>query len=332
MDESQRIGIGAARTAAREDAAADARRTEAQSMDAVLMIRPARFASNPETHASNRFQAPRAAAPEAAAAARAEHDGLAAALARAGIDVHVFEGRASPVCPDEVFPNNWLSCHADGAVVLYPMLAPNRRLERRLELVDALAQRGFAIDRVIDLSGLEQDERFLEGTGSLVLDRAHRIAYAARSPRTHEEAVAIFAERLGYDTVLFDARDMGGHAIYHTNVLMSVGTRFAIVCAEAIDERERSDVLERLASTGKEIVEIGYAELAAFAGNLLELRGAHGPVIALSRRALDSLDARTRRALERHGELVAAPVHTIETLGGGSVRCMLCEVALPRRE
>jgi len=300
------------------------------------MIRPRRFGSNVETLASNRFQSPgRDHAGEAAAgleaAACAEADALANALSRAGVTVHVFEGQNACVCPDEVFPNNWISSHADGTLVLYPMMAPSRRLERRTDIVDALRGFGYRVRRVVDLAELEAHGVFLEGTGSLVLDRRQRIAYACSSPRTSPEAVEIYAERLGYEAVPFDARDRAGHPIYHTNVLMSVGTAFAVVCAEAIrDERDRRRVLQRLSESGKEVIDIGFEQLRAFAGNLLELRGARGPVITLSERALASLRADQQRALSAHGELVPSAVDTIETYGGGSVRCMLAEVHLPR--
>lgn len=305
---------------------------EPQTARAVLMIRPAHFGANPETAATNRFQTAPGETGDAAvaAAARAELDALARTLERSGIHVHVLPGRDTPVCPDEVFPNNWFSTHADGTLVRYPMHAPSRRLERRDDLVETLREAGYTVRRTIDLAGLEARGRFLEGTGSLVLDRAARIAFACASARTSPEAVHVFCERLGYAPVIFDAADRDGHAIYHTNVMMSVGSRFALVCVAAIRARDaRRRVLDALGRTGKRIIEIGYPQLEAFAGNLLELRGRTGPVIALSQRALDSLEPAQRRALEQHGALAPAPIDTIETLGGGSVRCMLAEIHLP---
>src|SRR5690606_16874834 len=213
-----------------------------QAAPAVLLIRPAHFGTNGETTASNRFQDPHGietGAPSTASAARAELDALAGALERAGVRVHVLEGRETPVCPDEVFPNNWLSTHADGTLVLYPMMAPSRRLERRPEIRDELERRGYAVRGTVDLTGLEARERFLEGTGSLVLDRTHRLAFACVSPRTSPEAVRELCDRLGYEPITFDARDRDGVPIYHTNVMMSVGTEFAVICGEAI--RETSD-------------------------------------------------------------------------------------------
>lgn len=303
-----------------------------QSAPAVLLIRPHRFASNVETRASNRFQSSAPQRPEVAAAARAELDALAAALTRAGIAVHVIEGRSDCDAPDEVFPNNWISTHPDGTVVLYPMMAESRRRERRRDIVDALRDRwGYRVRRIADLSTLERCGHFLEGTGSLVLDRLRHVAYACLSPRTTRAGLAAFAESLDYEVVAFDAADADGHAIYHTNVMLSVGTRFAVVCSGAIaDRHDRVAVLERLESTGRDIVDISSSQMAAFAANLLELAGRGGPVIALSTSALGALDDSQRRTLERHGELVAVDVSTIETAGGGSVRCMLAEVHLPQ--
>jgi len=312
--------------------------SEAQAARAVVMIRPAHFAANPETAASNRFQATsdaaRAGTDDAgiAAAALAEFDALAEALARAGIRVHVLPGRAELVCPDEVFPNNWFSTHADGTLVRYPMHAPNRRLERRDDVVETLRGLGYSVRSIVDLTGLEAQGLYLEGTGSLVLDRAARVAFACASARTSPDAVRMFCGRLGYEPVLFDALDRDGHPIYHTNVMMSVGTGFALVCADAIrDSDARARVLGALRDVGKRVIEIGYRELHAFAGNLLELRGRDGPVIALSRRAADSLSGAQRAALAEHGALVPVAVDTIETYGGGSVRCMLAEIHLPAR-
>jgi hypothetical protein len=305
---------------------------EPQSAAAVLMIRPAHFGSNAETAPSNFFQSATPASVEIAMAARREFDGLALALQAAGVQVHGYEGQAAASLPDEVFPNNWLSLHADGTAVLYPMLAPNRRRERRRELIaDLHDTHGYRIRRIVDLTQLETRGEFLEGTGSLVLDRTQHIAYACHSPRTNAAALRAFEQALGYSVIAFRALDRAGRPIYHTNVMIALGARFAVACLEAMPEPgERAVVRAALEASGREVLEIGFAQLESFAGNLLELRGARGPVIALSRAALASLDAPIRRKLERHGELSAAAIDTIENVGGGSVRCMLCEVALPR--
>jgi hypothetical protein len=304
--------------------------SEPQTARAVLMVRPAHFGSNAETAGSNFFQRT-AEEPDAAHRAQREFDALALALAGAGVRVLQFAGQRGLAVPDEVFPNNWLSLHADGTAVLYPMLAPSRRRERRPDILAALGSAcGYRIERVVDLTHLEAQGEHLEGTGSLVLDRPRRLAYACLSPRTHVNALAAFARALAYEIVPFRAVDAAGSAIYHTNVMLSLGTRFAVLAADTIGDRaERRAVVERLAASGREVIQLTQAELAGFAANLLELAGAHGPVIALSAAALRSLAAPTRRRLERHGRLVAADVATIERIGGGSVRCMLAEVALP---
>jgi hypothetical protein len=302
-----------------------------QTAGAVLMVRPANFSSNAETSSSNHFQSTREAGPEVASAAQREFDSLSAALAAAGVGVHAFAGETRRRLPDEVFPNNWLSLHADGTAVLYPLLAPSRRPERRPELLDALRERhGYRVERVVDLTPFERRGAFLEGTGSLVLDRAKRLAYACRSPRTHAEALAEFGRRLDYEIVAFDAVDRAGRAIYHTNVLLSVGTTFAAVCTSAIaDVAERRRLLERLEQS-HEIIDLSFDQLHAFAGNMLALAGGTGEVIALSAAARAALTADQAATLERHGRLVAASVDTIEKYGGGSVRCMLAEVHLPK--
>jgi hypothetical protein len=304
---------------------------ERQTARAVLMVRPAAFGANTETAGSNFFQRPAPHVGDAARHAQLEFEALALALANAGVRVHQFAGQRGAALPDEVFPNNWLSLHADGTAVLYPMLAPNRRRERRRDILSALVDScGYRIDRVIDLTGLEARGEYLEGTGSVVLDRPGRVAYACRSPRTHDQALAELARVLGYEVVPFTAADSAGRPIYHTNVVLSVGTRFAALCTAAIaDSAERRSVAARLEASGREVLELSEHELENFAANMLELDGSGGPVIALSAAALRSLAAPTRQALERYGQLVTADIATIERVGGGSVRCMLAEVALP---
>jgi hypothetical protein len=306
---------------------------ERQASDAVLMVRPRHFGSNAETAASNFFQHSSSDTGELAERARREFDGLALALSIAGVRVHQFDGDRRAPLPDEVFPNNWLSLHADGTAVLYPLLAVSRRAERRKDILAALGEQcGYRIDRVVDLTRLEERGEYLEGTGSLVLDRERHIAYACRSPRTHAGALAEFARALDYEIVRFDAVDGARRPIYHTNIVLSLGTRFAALCARAVEDgAERSALCERLEGSGRELIALRPEELESFAGNVLELSSGHGPVIALSERALGSLRPATRQAFERHGALVAACIDTIEHVGGGSVRCMLAEIALPRR-
>jgi hypothetical protein len=306
---------------------------EQQTAADVFMIRPVRFARNPETLASNRFQSRAPELADAQQAAHAEFEALAAALRAAGVNVYVFEDTPEPHTPDAIFPNNWVSFHADGSVVLYPMLAENRRLERRDDLLQALSvQHGFHVARVLDLTHHEARDKFLEGTGSMVLDRVHRIAYACVSPRTDLDVLGDFGQQLDYEIVAFEANDAEGLPIYHTNVMMSVGTRFAAVCSAAIREDERGAVLDTLRSTGHAILDLSFEQMAGFAGNMLELRSAAGGLVAMSARALEVLAAPQRSVLQEYaGRIVAAPIPTIERLGGGSVRCMLAEVHLPRK-
>jgi hypothetical protein len=304
---------------------------ERQCADAVLMVRPARFGANPETADSNRFQRADAQPGDAAAALR-EFDGLVRRLADAGVDVQVAEDTFEPAKPDACFPNNWVSFHADGTAVLYPMMAPSRRAERRPELFDGLRHAGFRIARTLDLSPLEARGEFLEGTGSLILDRPGRIAYACRSPRTTPAALAEFSAALGYRIVAFGALGPDGLPAYHTNVLMAIGDRFAVVCGAAIpDEGRRAAVVRELEDGGHEVIDIDVAEMNGFAGNLLALATGGGEaLIALSDAAWQALAPGKRRRLERRGAIVAAPIPTIERLGGGSVRCMIAEIFLPR--
>ena len=297
------------------------------------MIRPAGFESNPLTSASNRFQTRFAVPPEEQhAAALREFDALVGALRDAGVEVIVVDDTTEPHTPDAIFPNNWISTHADGRVVLYPMEAENRRTERRLDVVDHLTDAcGRQVSEIVDLSGHEAEGRYLEGTGSMVLDRVNRVAYACISTRTHLDPLGDFAQRMDYDVVAFDAEDSNGAAIYHTNVMMSVGERLAIICAEAIPRSEqREAVLARLRETGHVIVRLSYAQLHAFAGNMLQLRNADGErVLAMSQQAYDSLTKEQIDVLADDARIVTAAIDTIESSAGGSVRCMLAEVHLP---
>ena len=298
-----------------------------------MMIRPAGFESNPLTAASNRFQGKSSSLPqEQHAAALQEFDGLANALRDAGIEVLIVDDTPEPHTPDAIFPNNWISMHADGRVVLYPMEAENRRTERRKDIVEYLGnEAGRFISEVVDLSDHEANGHYLEGTGSMVLDRANRVAYACVSTRTHLDPLGDFAQRLGYDVVAFEAADSTGVPIYHTNVLMNVGEKLAVICDEAIQrDDQREAVLARLRETGHEVVHLNYAQLDAFAGNMLELRDDQGErVIAMSRQAHKSLDAEQQALLAANARVVSAPIDNIELAAGGSVRCMLAEVHLP---
>ncbi len=297
------------------------------------MIRPLRFESNPMTAKSNRFQGRSAASPDAQnAAAQQEFDGLVATLRDASIDVVVMNDTLDPHTPDSVFPNNWVSFHADGRVVLYPMEAQNRRTERRMDIIEQIdTDLGYLVSEVVDLSGHEQAGHFLEGTGSMVLDRVNRVAYACLSSRTQLDPLGDFAQRMDYDVVAFDAVDREGITIYHTNVLMNIGEKVAVLCDEAISrDEQRAAVIQRLRETGHEVISLNYDQLDAFAGNMLELRSKEGVrIVAMSQQAYDSLAKDQIERLQQNGNVVTAAIDTIESSAGGSVRCMLAEIHLP---
>jgi hypothetical protein len=299
------------------------------------MVRPASFGFNSQTAASNAFQQiPDSPAKiEQQARALGEFDGLAKALQRAGVDVIIVSDTERPAKPDAIFPNNWVSFHFDGTVALYPLLAPNRRWERREDILEQVVREGgFRVLRTIDLTHREAEGKFLEGTGSLVLDRARRVAYASLSPRTDLDVLGEFAQLLDYELVTFEAQDGAAQPVYHTNVVMAIGTRFAVICGEAIGQPlHRSAVFNKLRAAGHDIVDISLRQMQGFAGNLLELAPAAGPVIALSTTAWRSLDSTQRRFLESHADVVPVAIPTIERIGGGGVRCMLAEIHLPKR-
>jgi hypothetical protein len=297
------------------------------------MIRPVRFESNPMTAESNRFQGKSQASPELQnATAQGEFDALAAALRDAGINVVVVDDTTEPHTPDSVFPNNWVSFHADGRVVLYPMEAENRRAERRPDIVEQLDSKdGYAVKEIIDLSAHEQAGHYLEGTGSMVLDRVNHVAYACLSSRTQLDPLGDFAQRMDYEVVTFDAVDRDGVPIYHTNVLMNIGEEIAVICAAAIErDEQRAAVVKRLSDTGHEVILLSYDQLEAFAGNMLELRSDNGSrLVALSQQAYDSLDESQIQRLRANGHIVSSDIRNIEASAGGSVRCMLAEIHLP---
>jgi hypothetical protein len=309
-----------------------------QCADAVLMVRPQAFGYNPETASTNTFQ--RAGEPQHLASdrdlARSEFARLEQALESEGISVCAVEDTAQPVKPDAVFPNNWLSFHADGTLVLYPMQSSSRRLERRTEVIDAVVKRlGFRVSHLLDLTHHEEHGRFLEGTGSLVLDHRLRIAYACASARTHPGLVAEWARELKYEPVIFHATDRAGVPLYHTNVLMCIGERTAIVGSGAIAPADRERVLARLRASEREILELGLDEIERFAGNMLELGTwdealGDSRVLVMSEAARRSLSSNAFAQLSGCTDTVlTVPVPTIERLGGGSVRCMLAEVFRP---
>jgi len=308
-----------------------------QCAGAVLMIRPARFDYNAETAPTNRMQrAPGSARADVAELARREFDALAASLRSEGIEICIAEDTPQPAKPDAVFSNNWLSFHADGTLVLYPMQSESRRRERRLEIVAQVsAELGFVVRRTLDLTHHERNGHFLEGTGSLVLDHVGRLAYACRSARTHAEPLAEWCRVMGYEPIMFDAQDGHGVPVYHTNVMMCIGARAVMVCAAMIVEADRTRVLQRLGASSREIIELSREAVEGFAGNMLELATwdealGDATVLVMSAQARAALGPEAFARLSACTDAVlAVPVPTIERLGGGSVRCMLTEVFLP---
>jgi hypothetical protein len=301
----------------------------AQSTNSVLMIRPHRFYPNPETAADNTFQRPVDGDPDALSeAARKEFDVVVATLRNAGVSVHVLDDTANPEKPDAVFPNNWISTHHDGRVVLFPMYSPLRRHERRHDIVEELRKR-YRVTEVIDYSAFEKESCYLEGTGSLVLDHVNRIAYVSLSNRSNPKVIAHFAEDFGYEPVTFTSIGPDGHPIYHTNVMMCIGTRFALVGLDMIpNESEKKQLRARLEASGREIVELRPEQVANFAGNAIELDNGQGEkLLVLSVRAVATFNERERTVLKPHVRLVPLKLPTIE-LAGGSARCMIAEIYL----
>ncbi len=305
----------------------------AQTTHVLLMIRPAHFGPNPETAASNAFQQDTDCSPAVLERiSLAEFDGMVSSLRRAGVRVLVIDDTDQPCKRDAVFPNNWFTTHATGDIFLFPLEAPGRRAERRMDIIDSLsAEHGFAVRRVVDLSAHEAEGRYLEGSGSMVLDRANRIIFATCSTRTHTELLNAFAHEVGYEVCVFDTLDSSGRAIYHTNVMLAIGEKFVVVCAAAInDARQRAAVMECLTRTGRGVIEITMEQMTAFAGNMLGVRTAAGEsLIILSTTARDALTSEQRATLQRGARLLPVAVDTIERIGGGSVRCMLAEIFLP---
>jgi hypothetical protein len=309
-------------------------RTSQQTTDTVLMVKPMRFGYNHQTAASNAFQqAGEACAPdEVQTLAEAEFEAMVAILRQHGVQVIVVNDTPEPPKPDAIFPNNWVSFHEDGRLVLYPMEAENRRWERRRSILDFVGQ-AFEWQDEVDLSHYEHDGQYLEGTGSMVLDRDRRICYACLSSRTDQEVLQDFARKMGYEIVAFDATDEQGRPIYHTNVLMCVATQFVVICLDALRKpQERQILIEKIVASGKEIVPISYAQMQQFAGNMLELHNESGEkLLVMSRQAFRSLEAAQIQQIEKYARIVAIPLETIEHYGGGSARCMMAAIHLPKK-
>ena len=302
-----------------------------QTTSHILMIRPVSFVYNEETAVNNAFQS---ASEETTAnvqqKALQEFDDFVALLRSNGVDVTVVEDTPVPHTPDSIFPNNWVSFHSNGTVLLYPMFAVNRRAERKPHVLDKIKQQ-FAITEMIDLSGFESENIFLEGTGSMVLDRDNRIAYACLSPRTDEKVLNEFCRRMQYSAVLFEATDGNGQAIYHTNVMMCVADRYAVICLESIaSPEEQQRVTDAIARTGKTIIPITLKQMNHFAGNMLQVENNKGEkLLVMSTQAFESLTEDQVNTLSSFNRILHSSLTTIESNGGGSARCMMAEVHLP---
>lgn len=304
-----------------------------QITDTLLMVRPATFRSNEQTAINNYYQkSPENISEEQLLeTAQTEFDVFVAKLREKGVTVVVVEGDAKKDTPDAHFPNNWISFHANATACVYPMFAENRRAERREDVFDILEKNGIVIDQVVDYTSAEDKGVFLEGTGSLLLDRVNRKAYCALSPRADEELLIEFCEDFEYTPVIFTAYQNAGKdrlPIYHTNVMMALGEQFAVICLDSIDDlKERKNVIQHLKEDGKEIIHITEIQMNAFAGNMLQVMSKDGNrYLVMSTAAYDSLDARQLKTIEKYCPIIHSSLEMIETCGGGSARCMMAEV------
>ena len=307
-----------------------------QITNTVLMIRPIQFRMNEQTSVNNYYQkTPENTLPEAVnIMAVKEFDGLVRKLKKAGIHVIVVKDTKEFDTPDSIFPNNWISFHANGTIGLYPMFAENRRLERKESVLEAVEAQGFVVKNVVDYTAAEADNLFLEGTGSILLDRVNNKAYCAISDRADEELFIEFCEDFEYTPVVFSAyQTVNGkrEKIYHTNVMMCIGETFAVVCLASIDDKkERKSLINNLQEDGKKVIEISEDQVNQFAGNMLQLKGADAAsYLVMSQSALNSLRPAQIKIIESHTTILSSPLDTIESCGGGSARCMMAEVFLP---
>ena len=300
-----------------------------QTTSHILMIRPVNFAFNAETATNNAFQVKNDET-DVQGKALKEFDQFVSMLRSNGVDVTVVQDTTEPNTPDSIFPNNWISFHDDGTVLLYPMYAPNRRAERKQNVIGKVNEH-FLIKKKIDLSDNERSDLFLEGTGSMVLDRDNRIAFACLSPRTDKKVLDEFCNKMDYEAVVFHSVDESGQPIYHTNVMMCVADKFVVICLDSIPgAEERKKVIAATQKTGKEIFEISYDQLNHFAGNMLQIENNQGEkLLVMSTQAFQSLSVEQVQKLSGYNRIIHAPLNTIEVNGGGSARCMMAEIHLP---
>lgn len=297
----------------------------------ILMIRPVQFAYNAETAVNNSFQV---ASNDASVQEKAlqEFDGFVAKLQANGIDVTVVQDTPEPHTPDSIFPNNWISFHSNGSICLYPMFALNRRQERKQHVLDAIYEK-FVVDSNIDFTASEANNVFLEGTGSMVLDRDKQIAYACLSPRTDKGLLELFCKQFNYTPIAFIANDENGSPIYHTNVMMCVADKFVVICLASItDVNERNIVIQSIENSGKTIIDISFYQMNHFAGNMLQVCNQQGDAfLVMSSQAYNSLTSEQVATIESYQPIIHADITTIETNGGGSARCMMAEIFLTKR-
>jgi len=302
-----------------------------QATNHILMIRPVNFKFNEQTAGNNKFQVASTETNIQELASK-EFDGFVSMLRQNEVDVTVVDDTLQPETPDSIFPNNWVSFHEDGSVFLYPMFSENRRQERRNEILDGLKEK-FEVNHISDISFYEKQYAFLEGTGSMVLDRVNKIAYACLSVRTDEEVLNNFCMLTGYEPVTFQAVDATNFPIYHTNVMMCIGDRFAVICLDSIkNPQEKELVALSLINSNKEIIEISLEQMNHFAGNMLQITNRKGEnLLVMSEQAYLSLNKEQIAKLENYSKIIYAPLYTIEKNGGGSARCMLAEIHLPKK-
>ena len=301
-----------------------------QTTSHLLMIRPVRFGFNAQTAVNNAFQIADANQQEVEKKAIAEFDDFVEKLRNAHVDVTVVEDTPEPHTPDSLFPNNWISFHSNGTIVLYPMFAENRRLERKPTVLAAIKNK-FLIQQTEDMSVYENRQLYLEGTGSMVLDRDNRFAYACLSPRTDRQVLEDFCTRMNYTPVVFNSMDEKNQPIYHTNVMMCVADRYVVICLDSIpDEREKNNVIEKIKASGKSIISISLSQMNHFAGNMLQIENSSGEkILVLSSQAYESLTPAQVAELSGFNRILHSSLHTIESNGGGSARCMMAEIHLP---
>ncbi|MEH6306523.1 arginine deiminase-related protein [Olivibacter sp. CPCC 100613] len=298
----------------------------------IMMIKPVNFKYNEETAVNNRFQQATKDI-DVQKLALIQFDKMLALLENNNVNVQVFEDTLETYTPDSIFPNNWISFHEDGSIVLYPMFSKNRRKERRQDIIDILSNK-YELKNTVDLTYFEQKDLFLEGTGSMILDRQNRVTYMCTSARSSTKILYEFCKNLGYNPLYFKAQDRKGFPIYHTNVMMCMGDNFTVICGEAIKSvSEKDRLIKNLRRHGKEIINISFDQMEHFAGNMLQIKNKYDqPLLVMSEQAYLSLNKKQLKCLEKHAQLLYSPLDVIEKNGGGSARCMIAEIFLPLKK